>query len=178
MDGLENGQEEQVIETPEQNEEVPEQKETNSYNEEDLEALKKLWIDPENATTEDLIKIAKRAVKAESKIVQEKKAPKKADTWIDNEMRFFFLENPELKDEKDEIIEFMKQDEYKNLAPEKVVILYKALKPKESDTRRLDTPSGTYKPKPKWLAELSEEDALKLPHTEYLKRLKLKGELR
>lgn len=164
--------EEQEIDTPET--ETPE----TNYSEEDLEALRKLWVDPENATTDDLIKIAKRAVKAESKIVEEKKAPKKADTWIDTELRFFFLENPELKDDKEGIVGILKQDKYKNLTPQEAHILYKALKPKESDTKRINNPSGTYTPKPKGIQDMSDEEAMKLPPHEYIKRLKLKGELR
>jgi len=150
-----------------------------SYSEEDLKIFSKLWIDPDNATTEDLIRVAKRAAKAEEKIVSVKKEiPKKIETSIDTELRFFFLENPELKDNREWIIEILKQPKYKDLTPKEANILYEALKPKESETRRLDTPNWQYKPKPKWLDELSEEEALKLQPHEYLKRLKLKWELR
>lgn len=169
--------EEQVIDTPEKEEGEIETKP--SYSEEDLKALEALWIDPENATTDDLIKAAKRAIKAESKIVSIKKeAPKKAETNNDNELRFFFLENPELKDDKEGILSILSQDRYKNLTPQEAHILYKWTKPKESENKKLDFSGWGYKPKPKGLADMSEEEAMKLPPHEYIKRLRLTGELK
>ncbi len=174
---LEN-QEEVIVEEQEQ-EELDNGAE---YDEETLEAFKKLWIDPENATIDDLVKVAKRAAKAESTVVNYKKTVKnvekqKPESSQDLELRLFFIENPEFKEDKEWIVEILSQEKYKNLTPQEASILYKATKPKESTTKRTDFSGGFYKAKPKTLWELSDEEAMKLNPNEYIKYLKAKWEL-
>lgn len=149
--------------------------------EEDAAALKKLWIDPAKATVTDLINLAKRTIKSEQKIVSEKKSIKteiKPETNNDLELRLFFIENPDFKDDKEWIMEILSQDKYKTLTPLEAREIYKLNKPKQSEDKKWDFLGWGYKPKPKWLAEMSEEEALKLSPTEYVKRLKLRWELK
>lgn len=87
------------------------------YNKEDLDIFKKLWIDPEKATTDDLKALAKRALKAEQRIVDEKKTKKETkttDNTIDPKAEFkrlmaedkFYTANPEAEAYKDKIEEY------------------------------------------------------------------------
>lgn len=172
IDQQENNEENQELENQENdNQEL-------DLNEEDTIALKKLWIDPQKATVTDLINLAKRTIKAEQvKIAEKKEAKQTKETKSDDlEMRLFFIENPEFKEDKEWILEVLKI--HPSLTPQEAQILYKANKPKQSEDKKNDFIWGWYKPKPKSLAELSDEDAMKLNPQDFLKRLKLRWELK
>jgi len=99
------------------------------------------------------------------------KESKKEETRVnDTDLRFFFLENEEAINYKDEIRDTL--NKYPNMDLKDALALAKQLKPKESETHKdLDLVSEvkTWK---KTLADLSEEEALALPNTEYLEWVK------
>ncbi len=66
--------------------------------------------------------------------------------------------------------------EHPTLTPEQAHALYKATKPKESESRKESFKGGSYKPKPKSLGELSPEEATQKisDPNEWLKYLKAK----
>lgn len=73
----------------------------------------KYGIDPDNATTDDLLKIIQRAEKAEKRIVADKKATPKTEsidvmTKADYAMEKFLDKNPELSEYKSEIEKYTK----------------------------------------------------------------------
>lgn len=74
------------------------------------------------------------------------------------EMRLFFIENPDYKEDKDGIMETLK--EHPTLTPEQAHALYKATKPKQSETKKEAFKGGSYKPKPKSLGEMTDQEAL------------------
>lgn len=86
---------------------------------EDRETLQKFWIDPSKATVTDLVNLAKRTIKSENKIVEEKKKTKETNsnpdvvTTQDLELRDSITEfvaiNPELKEHKSELTKYVKQ---------------------------------------------------------------------
>ncbi len=115
---------------------------------------------------------------AELKKNQPKKKPEqKQDTSQDLELRLFFIENPEYKDNKDWIMEILHQDKYKTLTPAEAQALYLLNKPKESKTNKKDFIGGWYKAKPKSLTEIDDKEAINLSPTDYIKRLKQRWEL-
>jgi len=64
-----------------------------------------------------------------------KATPKESQKLDQNlEMRLFFIENPEFKDDKDGILETMK--EHPTLTPEQAHALFKVSKPKQSETKK------------------------------------------
>lgn len=91
------------------------------------------------------------------------------------EMRLFFIENPDYKDNKDGILEVMK--DHPTLSPEQANALYKTLKPRESENRKESFKGGAFKPKPKSIDNMSDEDAMKLNPKDYITYLRKKGEL-
>lgn len=88
-----------------------------------------------------------------------KATPKESQKLDQNlEMRLFFIENPEYKDDKDGILETMK--EHPTLTPEQAHALFKVSKPKQSETRKEAFKGGSYKPKPKSLGEMTDQEAI------------------
>lgn len=88
-----------------------------------------------------------------------KATPKESQKLDQNlEMRLFFIENPEFKEDKDGILETMK--EHPTLTPEQAHALFKVSKPKQSETRKEAFKGGSYKPKPKSLGEMTDQEAI------------------
>ena len=88
-----------------------------------------------------------------------KATPKESQKLDQNlEMRLFFIENPEYKEDKDGILETMK--EHPTLTPEQAHALFKVSKPKQSETRKEAFKGGSYKPKPKSLGEMTDQEAI------------------
>jgi len=88
----------------------------------------------------------------------------------DTDLRFFFLENWDAVEYKEEMKETLKK--YPNMDLKDALALAKQLKPKESETHTdLDLVSEVKSWK-KTIWDLSEEEALKLPNTEYLEWVK------
>jgi len=151
---------EEVIDTEvntevEDNEEEQNGESDVTFSDEEIKIFSKLGIaDPSKASFDDLKALAKRAVKAEERIVSEKKNPKiKTETNNqDLEMRLFFIENPEFKENKEAILETLAK--HPSLSPQDALAVYNANKPKESETRKESFNGGMYKPKPKTLAEM------------------------
>jgi len=106
---------------------------------------------------------------------QLKSSPKESQKLDQNlEMRLFFIENPELKEDKEGILETLWQ--HPTLTPLQAHALYKAEKPKESETIKESFKGGGYKPKPKTMADLSMDEAEKtLNPQDWIKYLKIKG---
>lgn len=106
---------------------------------------------------------------------QLKSTPKESQKLDQNlEMRLFFIENPEMKEDKEWILETL--EKHPTLTPLQAQALYKAEKPKESESRKESFKGGSYKPKPKTMADLSEDEAEKtLSPNDWLKYLKMKG---
>lgn len=105
------------------------------------------------------------------------KSQKTSETPLDTELRLFFLENPEYKDMKEEMLAVKK--EHPTLTLQQAYKLAKDEKPKQSESRKESFEWGNYKPKPKTLETMSDAEAEKtLSATDYLKRLKLRGELK
>ena len=133
-------------------------------------------------------KKAESLEKAEAKIVELKKTAKKTpepkeekkeiDSNNDLELRLYFIENPELKEDKEWIMEVLSQEKYKNLTPLEAREIYNLNKPKQSESKKLDFWGGQYIPKPKSLKDMSDEDAMKLDPVDYIKRLKQRWELK
>ena len=66
---------------------------------------------------------------------QLKSSPKESQKLDQNlEMRLFFIENPEMKDDKEGILETM--EKHPTLTPLQAQALYKSEKPKESESRK------------------------------------------
>lgn len=117
------------------------------------------WALAKNKEYEELLN--KQWTKQEDWI-REKDAP----LFNDTDLRFFFLENEEAINYKEEIRDTL--NKYPNMDLKDALALAKQLKPKESETHTdLDLVSEvkTWK---KSIKDLSEEEALKLPNTEYL----------
>jgi len=90
------------------------------------------------------------------------------------ELRFFFLENPEAKEFKWKMLELMSEDKYKNLDISDILDLAKLRTPKEStDKQDFNFKSNTNKVK-KRLEDLDDEEALKLDNKNYLEWTRLK----
>jgi hypothetical protein len=83
-----------------------------------------------------------------------------------------------MKEDKEWILEVLSQPKYKSLSPEEAQAIYKMNKPKQSESRKLDFWGGGYKPKPKGLADMSDEEALKLTPKQFLERARLRWEMR
>lgn len=94
------------------------------------------------------------------------------------EMRLFFIENPQYKEDKDGIIETLA--EHPTLTPEQAHALYKATKPKESETKKEAFKGGSYKPKPKSLGEMTDQEALEKVTNpkDWISYLKQSGQLK
>lgn len=109
---------------------------------------------------------------------QLKATPKESQKLDQNlEMRLFFIENPELKEDKEGILETL--EKHPTLTPLQAHALFKSEKPKQSESKQESFKGGSYKPKPKTMADLSEDEAEKtLSPTEWLKYLKMKGKLK
>jgi hypothetical protein len=88
-----------------------------------------------------------------------KATPKESQKLDQNfEMRLFFIENPEYKEDKDGIIEMM--EKHPTLTPEEAHVQYLSKKPKQSETRKEAFKGGSYKPKPKSLGEMTDQEAI------------------
>jgi len=99
---------------------------------------------------------------------------KQTTAWNSEELRFFFLENPEAKEYKSKMLELMSEDKYKNLDMEDLLDLAKLRTPKESEDKQdFNFKSNTSKPK-KRLEDLSDEEAVKLDNKSYLEWTRLK----
>jgi hypothetical protein len=84
---------------------------------------------------EDLAKASKKI--AEMKKL-DKTNPKKTESSSDLELRLFFIENPEYKEDKEGILEILSQDKYKILTPLEAKEIYKLNKPKQSESKQND----------------------------------------
>jgi len=108
-----------------------------------------------------------------------KATPKESQKLDQNlEMRLFFIENPEFKEDKDGIMETMK--EHPTLTPEQAHALFKVSKPKQSETKKESFKGGSYKPKPKSLGEMTDQEAIenvKNPN-DWISYLKQSGQLK
>lgn len=104
------------------------------------------------------------------------KTQKTSETPLDTELRLFFLENPEYKDMKEEMLAV--KNEHPTLTLQQAYKLAKDEKPKESHSRKESFEWWAYKPKPKTLETMSDAEAENLPPADYLKRLKLRWELK
>lgn len=90
--------------------------EVKTVNEDEAKLFAKYWVDPDNATTDDLLRIIKRNEKAESKIVSEKKAKPEVRndeeapmTKFDFELEKFIDKNPDVAEYRDEIATIAKE---------------------------------------------------------------------
>lgn len=139
----------------------------------------------EEVTLEQALKWKEDLKKASRKIAELKKqTPKKENkeekpqnTNQDLELRLFFIENPEFKENKEWILEVLSQEEYKKLTPQEALAIYNLKKPKESKTI-INNVGWSYKPKPKQLENLKDEEAMALNPNDYIKYLKAKWELK
>lgn len=176
MAELENDDIDFNVEENESNNEQVDLQENENFSDEDNELLLRYNIDPETASLDDLKNLAKRLNKAEKTVVANKKAPKKVssneDYTKDLELRLFFMENPEFKEDKNWILEILSQEQYKNLTPQDAQVIYKARKPIQSETNRNTVLWGGYKPKPKTIWEYSEKEAMDLNPHDYVKYMK------
>lgn len=149
-------------------------------NTEDYENNQEAW---EDVTYEQAMKWKEDLKKASRKIAELKKqTPKKEEVKTQNtnqdlELRLFFIENPEFKENKEWILEILSQEEYKKLTPQEALAIYNLKKPKESKTI-LNNIGWNYKPKPKQLENLKDEEAINLNANDYIKYLKAKWELK
>ena len=113
-------------------------------------------------------KLSKAHKWAIAKIKELESKLKQTQTKNSEELRFFFLENPEAKEYKQKMLELKSEDKYKNLDMEDLLDLAKLRTPKESqDKQDFNFKSNTSKPK-KRLEDLNEEEALKLDNKTYL----------
>lgn len=161
-------------------EETTENQEDYEDNQEDYEDNQDAW---EDITYEQAMKWKEDLRKASRKIAELKKQnPKKKEVKTQNtnqdlELRLFFIENPEFKENKEWILEVLSQEEYKKLTPQEALAIYNLKKPKESKTI-INSVGGSYKPKPKQLQNLKDEEAINLSPSDYVKYLKAKWELK
>ena len=160
-------------------EETTEIVEETTENQEDYEDNQEAW--EEEVTLEQALKWKEDLKKASRKLAELKKqAPKKQEqnnTNQDLELRLFFIENPEFKENKEWILEILSQEQYKKLTPQEALVIYNLKKPKESKNV-LNSVGGSYKPKPKQLWQLTDEEAVNLNPSDYVKYLKAKWELK
>ena len=108
-----------------------------------------------------------------------KATPKESQKLDQNlEMRLFFIENPEYKDDKDGIIEMM--EKHPTLTPEEAHVQYLSKKPKQSETRKEAFKGGSYKPKPKSLGEMTDQEAIEkvTNPNDWISYLKQSGQLK
>lgn len=164
---LEN--EDEIVTGDESQDEYQEEDNTLDYQEEDSD-------DSDEPKKESFVQKLRRENRELKK--QLKSTPKESQK-LDQalEMRLFFIENPELKEDKDGILETL--EKHPTLTPLQAHALYKSEKPKQSETTKESFKGGSYKPKPKTMAELSEDEAEKtLSPNDWLKYLKQKGKLK
>jgi len=140
------------------------------------------WDEENEITWEQAIKWKEDLWKASKKIAELKKqVPRikedKPNTSNDLELRLFFIENPEFKENKDWILNVLNQEKYKNLTPQEALVIYNLNKPKESKTI-VNNVWWNYKPQPKQLWQLDEKEAINLSPNDYIKYLKVKWELK
>lgn len=163
-----------------QEEETTEIVEETTENQEDYEDSQEAW-EYEEITYEQAVKWREDLKKASRKIAELKKqTPKKQETTNTNqdlELRLFFIENPEFKESKEWILEVLKQEQYKKLTPQEALAIYNLNKPKESKTV-ISNVGWSFKQKPKQLWQLTDEEAVNLWPTDYVKYLKAKWELK
>lgn len=143
--------------------------------------LKKYKIDPENFTHDDLVATLARLERAETAKRQEKSKKKESpvapptDSLEELKLRLFFIENEDAKPFKDEFLKVKEQ--YPQLSFEDALDLAKTRTPKESKTVKEWFQWGGYKPKPKSIEQLSDEEALELPPEKYAEYLKKTGKI-
>lgn len=82
------------------------------------------------------------------------------------ELRFFFIENPEAKEVKNEITEVL--DKYPNMSFEDAFALVKAKTPEQSTSSTSFSTRGSNTKVKKTLYQLTEDEALKLSPAQYL----------
>lgn len=68
--------------------------------------------------------------------------------------------------------------DHPTLTPEQANALFKTMKPKQSESKTESFKGGSYKPKPKTMESMSDDDAMKLNPKDYIKYLQVKGELK
>ena len=136
-----------------------------------------IWDEEETSkkkNTSNFKKLSKAYKGAAAKIKELEAKLKQTQNNNSEELRFFFLENPEAKEYKEKMLELMSEDKYKNLDMEDLLDLAKLRTPKESqDKQDFNFKSNTSKPKKK-LEDLNEEEALKLDNKTYLEWTRLK----
>lgn len=133
--------------------------------------------DETSKNTSNFKKLSKAYRKTNSELKKYKKMVEKLqktdngdefDEWNDDlEMRLYFIENPEAKKHKDEVVDIL--DKYPNMSKEDALTLAKARSPKESDDVNDFDLSSAVRTGKKKIEDLSEEEALKLDMNEYKK---------
>jgi len=131
---------------------------------------------------------ALRAENAELRKAQAKKAVANDDDDEDydfdddeigfdkTEFRFFTIENPEAKEYKDQMEATL--NKYPDMSFEDALALVKAKIPQESSSSNdFSSKSSNVKVRKK-LADLTDEEALKLPNDKFLEHQRLKGKIR
>ena len=98
------------------------------------------------------------------------------DGFDKTEFRFFIIENPEAKDYKDELMSTL--EKYPSMSFNDALTLVKAKTPKESTSSNDFSSKWSNIKVRKRLADLTEEEALKLPNGKYLEYQRLKGKIR
>ena len=99
------------------------------------------------------------------------------DTWFDaTEFRFFLIENPEAKDYRSQIESTL--NDYPNLSFEDALALVKAKTPKESTSSKDFSTKWSNVKVRKRLADLTDEEALKLDNKKYLEYQRIKWKIR
>lgn len=92
------------------------------------------------------------------------------------EFRFFTIENPEAKEHQKQMESLL--EKYPNMSFEDALTFVKAQTPQESTSSKDFSSKWSNVKVRKKLADLTEEEALKLPNSKYLEYQKLKGWVR
>lgn len=143
--------------------------------------LAKYKIDISNFEEKDLLEMLARLERAETAKRQDKSKKKESselktkDNSSDLETRLFFIENEDARPYKEEFIKVKEQ--YPDLSFDDALELARTRKPKESKTVKEWFQWGWYKPKPKSIEQMSEEEALDLPPEQYATYLKKTGKI-
>lgn len=156
--------EEEIVTGDESQDEYQEEEDTTEPQEEESED------EPQKESFVQKLRRENKELKKQLKATP--KESQKADP--DLAMRVFFLENKEMLPDKEGIM--LTMEKHPTLNPSQAHALYLSEKPKESETTKESFKGGSYKPKPKTMADLSMDEAEKtLNPQEWLKYLKLKG---
>lgn len=143
--------------------------------------LAKYKIDISNFEEKDLIAMLARLERAETAKRLEKSKKKESpelktkENSIDFDTRLFFVENEEARPYKNEFVKVREQ--YPTLSFDDALELAKSRTPKESKTVKEWFQWGGYKPKPKSIEQMNDEEALDLSPEQYAQYLKKTGKI-